>query len=229
MDRAIKPLDRPVALADQVYQTLREQLRTGRIGPSQRLQEVMLATQLGVSRTPVREALARLASEGLVEADGRGFAVPGLTPVDVDDIYAVRGLLEPEAMRHAARRAADGAARAPLEEALAEAEAAHAAGDADRFIAANGRFREAWIALVANRRLVRAIGLYADHVRYLRALTLADPAVRAGALAGMREIAQGLRAGDADAAARAMRAQLERAQRALLPHTRNEAPAAAGK
>ncbi|MCZ7565402.1 MAG: GntR family transcriptional regulator [Burkholderiales bacterium] len=229
MERALKPLERPVALADRVYETLREQLRTGRIGPSRRLQEVMLATQLGVSRTPVREALARLASEGLVEADGRSFAVPGLTPDDVDDIYAVRGLLEPEAMRHAARCAADPAARAPLDDALTEAEAAHAAGDADRFIAANGRFREAWIALVANRRLVRAIGLYADHVRYLRALTLADAAVRAGALAGMREIAQALRAGDTESAARAMHQQLERAKRALMPYARSEAPAAGGK
>jgi len=229
LDRALKPLDRPVALADQVYQTLREQLRTGRIGPSQRLQEVMLANQLGVSRTPVREALARLASEGLVEADGRSFAVPGLTPADVDDIYEVRSLLEPEAMRHAARRAADPAAGAPLEEALAEAVAADAARDADRFIAANSRFREAWLALVANRRLVRAIGLYADHVRYLRVLTLADPDVRTGALAGMREIAAALRAGDAPEAARAMQAQLERAKRALLPHAQVDAPAMAGK
>ncbi|MCC6609715.1 MAG: GntR family transcriptional regulator [Burkholderiales bacterium] len=225
MDRALKPLDRPVALADQVYQTVREQLRTGRIAPNQRLQEVMLATRLGVSRTPVREALARLASEGLVEADGRSFAVPGLTPGDVDDIYEVRGLLEPEAMRHAARRAADRAARVPLERALADAISAHAAEDSDRFIAANGRFREAWLALVANRRLVRAIGLYADHVRYLRALTLADSDVRAGALAGMREIAAALRAGDAAEAARAMQAQLERAKRALLPHARADAPA----
>ena len=61
-----------------------------------------------------------------------------------------------------------------------------------------------------------AIGLYADHVRYLRALTLADSDVRAGALAGMREIAAAVRAGDAAEAARAMQAQLERAKRALF-------------
>ena len=216
MPPQLKPLDRPIALADQVYQTLRDQLRTGRIGPSERLQEVALATQLGVSRTPVREALARLASEGLVEADGRSFAVPGLTPEDLADIYALRSLLEPEAVRLASARATDPALRKPLEAALADAVAAHAAGDAAGFIAANTRFREAWLALVPNHRMVRAIGVYADHVRHLRVLTLADTAVRAGALEGMQQIAAALSAGNAAAAGRAMLGQLERAKRALV-------------
>jgi len=211
----LKPLDRPIALADQVYQALRDLLRTGRIGPSERLQEVALATQLGVSRTPVREALARLASEGLVEADGRSFAVPGLTSEDLDDIYALRSLLEPEAIRLATSRAADPAMRKPLDDALADAVAAHAEGDAETFIAANSRFRDAWLSLVPNRRMVRAIGVYADHVRYLRVLTLADATVRAGALEGMKEIAAALQAGNAASAGRAMREQLERARRAL--------------
>jgi len=224
----LKPLDRPIALADQVYQALRDLLRTGRIGPSERLQEVALATQLGVSRTPVREALARLASEGLVEADGRSFAVPGLTAEDLDDIYALRSLLEPEAIRLATSRARDPAMRKPLDEALSDAVAAHAAGDAEVFIAANSRFREAWLALVPNRRMVRAIGVYADHVRYLRVLTLADNAVRAGALEGMKEIAAALRAGDAAEAGRAMLEQLERARRALASRMDTETLAVNG-
>jgi DNA-binding GntR family transcriptional regulator len=224
----LKPLDRPIALADQVYQALRDMLRTGRIGPSERLQEVALATQLGVSRTPVRDALARLASEGLVEADGRSFAVPGLTSEDLDDIYALRSLLEPEAIRLATSRAADPAMRKPLDDALADAVAAHAAGDAETFIAANSRFREAWLALVTNRRMVRAIGVYADHVRYLRVLTLADTDVRAGALEGMKEIAAALQAGNAAAAGQAMREQLERARRALATRMDTESLAMNG-
>ena len=166
--------------------------------------------------TPVREALARLASEGLVEADGRSFAVPGLTPEDLTDIYALRSLLEPEAVRLASERAVDPTLRRPLEKALADAVVAHAAGDAEAFIAANTRFREAWLALVPNRRMVRAIGVYADHVRHLRVLTLADTAVRAGALAGMQQIASALCAGEAAAAGCAMLEQLERAKRALV-------------
>ena len=74
----IKPLKRPLALGDQVYQTLRGHLRDGTIGAGQPLQEVQLADKLGVSRTPVREALTRLASEGLLASDGRSFVVPAL-------------------------------------------------------------------------------------------------------------------------------------------------------
>ncbi len=63
---SLNPVERPLALGDQVYLTLRANLRNGKILPGYPLQEVQLAAQLGVSRTPVREALTRLASEGLV-------------------------------------------------------------------------------------------------------------------------------------------------------------------
>ena len=75
----IKPLQRPLALGDQVYQTLRTHLREGTIVTGQPLQEVQLAEKLGVSRTPVREALTRLASEGLLASDGRSFVAVSYT------------------------------------------------------------------------------------------------------------------------------------------------------
>ena len=156
----LRPLQRPQALADQVYQALRAQLRSGTIGAGQALQEVPLAAQLGVSRTPVREALARLASEGLLATDQRSFTVPALTLADVDDIYEVRFLLEPAAMRRIAPRTADPRVRAPVEAAVAAAAAAHKAGNAAAFRDANVRYREAWLSLVPNPRLVREIGLY---------------------------------------------------------------------
>ncbi|KAB2874165.1 MAG: GntR family transcriptional regulator, partial [Burkholderiaceae bacterium] len=106
-------LQRPQALAEQVYRALRDRLRSGAIGAGEVLQEVPLAAQLGVSRTPVREAMARLASEGLLASDRRSFAAPALTLADVDDIYELRFLLEPAAMRGIAARAAQ--ARAPIE------------------------------------------------------------------------------------------------------------------
>ena len=208
------PLERPMALSDQVYSTLRTQLREGLLRPGQRLQEVALALELGVSRTPVREALARLASEGLVSADGRSFVFQGLTPGDVDDIYQLRFLLEPEAMRQAAV-ADDAPARERIEAALADSVAAHAAGDAEGFMAANARFHAAWLSLVSNRRMVRAIELYSDHVRYLRALTLADARVRSVVLRGMKRISAAVATGDGSAAARAMLAHLRKAKESL--------------
>lgn len=219
MERALKPVDRPPALAEQVYDALRGYLRTGAVEAGAPLQEVPLAARLGVSRTPVREAMARLASEGLLAADGRSFTVPALTLADVDDIYELRFLIEPAALRRVAARTGDRALRAPIEAALAAAQAAHRAGDSAAFRDANVRFRAAWLALVPNRRMVRMVELYADHMQHIRALTLDDASVRAIVLRGLRRITAALAAGDGDAAAAALHEHLLQARRAFIEAT----------
>jgi DNA-binding GntR family transcriptional regulator len=220
MNAKLEVLERPQPLRDRVYETLREYLRAGRIASGQPLQEAVLAAQLGVSRTPVREALARLESEGLVVADGRSFTVPSLTDTDIEDIYALRFLLEPEALRLTARRKLERKRLQPLRRALEEMAAADEAGDGAAFMEANYRFRGAWMALVPNRRLARAIELYADHVRYLRAFTLGEAAVRAIVLKGLKRLLAALEASDGEAASDAMRAHLDKAKQILLD--RNE-------
>lgn len=225
MVTSIKPLQRPLALGDQVYQTLRGHLRDGTILAGQPLQEVQLAEKLGVSRTPVREALTRLASEGLLASDGRSFVVPSLSLEDVDDIYEVRFLLEPAAMRRVAELTPAAAVRAPIDEALAAASAAYKANDADAFREANIRFRNAWIALVPNRRLVRAIEQYADHMMRIRALTLGDQKVRTIVIKGLKRIAEALAAGNGDDAATAMRDHLGEAKRCFIAATGLDQPA----
>jgi DNA-binding GntR family transcriptional regulator len=212
----LKPLDRPLALSDRVYQTLRALLREGKLDKGARLREVPLAAQLGVSRTPIREALARLASEGLVAVEGRGYVSGGVGHGDVDDIYELRDLLEPAAIRRAAEVARDPKAHAPLAAAVRECTAAHRAGNADAFMAGNARFRSVWLGMVRNRQLVRAIERYASHVQHLRLATLSEPRVREVALAGMKRISAALAAGDAGAAGRAMRDQLEAARLSML-------------
>lgn len=216
MVSSLNPVERPLALGDQVYRALRANLRNGKILPGYPLQEVQLAAQLGVSRTPVREALTRLASEGLVSSDGRSFSVPALTLQNVDDIYEVRFLVEPEAVRHVAEQVNDAAALAPVMQALETSVAAHKAGNNEGFIDANASFRSAWLALVPNRRLVHAVELYADHVQHLRALTLGSAKVRNVVLRGLKRIAAALAAGDGDEAALAMRAHLTEAKHAFI-------------
>lgn len=212
----LQAIERPEPLGDRVYGALRELLRAGRLATGQPLQEAELAAQLGVSRTPVREALARLASEGLVVAEGRSFIAPALTVGDIDDIYALRFLLEPAALRLVASTKPDRQQLAPLRQALDDMAAAHAAGDGAAFMDANYRYRDTWTALVPNKRMVRAIQIYADHVRYLRAFTLDAPAVRAAVLAGLKQLTLALADGDGAAAAAAMRAHLTKAKSVLL-------------
>ncbi len=228
-DRPLELVERAPALGDQVYNVLRAQLRSGAVGAGQALQEVQLAGQLGVSRTPVREAMARLAGEGLLANHRRSFTVPALTLQDVDDIYELRGLVEPEALRRIAPLFADAATRAPLQAALADAQAAYRAADADAFRAANVGFRAAWLALVPNARLVRVVELYADHLQHIRALTLGDPRVRTLVLRGMERIAAALAAGDGDAAAAAMHEHLLQARRVFIAATGLGGAPGAGK
>lgn len=212
----LQSVERPIPLSGIVYATLRSSIRSGKIAPEQPLQEVQLAAQLGVSRTPVREALARLANEGLVVSDGRSFTVPSLTLTDIDDIYEIRSLIEPEALRHIAAQTIDPLVRAPIMEALEASMAAHKGGDNHAFMEANERFRMAWLALVPNYRLARVVELYADHVHHLRALTLDKAKVRTVVLKGLTRIATALAAGDGDATASAMRDHLEQARIAYI-------------
>jgi DNA-binding GntR family transcriptional regulator len=216
MNTKLQTLHRPQPLSERVYTTLRDHLRAGRIRAGAPLQEGTLALQLGVSRTPIREAMARLASEGLVVAEARGFTLPALSVGDIEDIYALRFLLEPEALRLVAASRPDRKALAPLRDAMQEMVAAHKAGDGAAFMAANYRYRDAWTALVPNKRLVRAIQLYADHVRYLRALTLDAVEVRALVIKGLKALTAALAAGNGEDAALAMREHLGNAKRILL-------------
>ena len=212
----LQPVERAAPLGERVYELLREYLRSGRVTWGEALREAGLAAQLGVSRTPVREALARLASEGLVEAHGRSFTVPALTGSDLEDIYDLRLLLEIEAVRQAARHGDGGQGVKEIRRALGEAEAAHACKDAEGFIAANRSFRAAWLSLVRNRRLVRTVELYADHVRALQFLTLGDPQRQKEVLRGMQDILTTIERRAEEEAAQAMRRYLGISRNAML-------------
>jgi len=215
MAASLKALDRARSLGDRTYLALRDHLVSGRFIGGEPLQEEALAAQLGVSRTPVREALARLASEGLLESSGRSLALPALSRVDVDDIYELRMLLEPEAIRQVTPLLTGRKQRQPIYDQLGAMVAAHAAGDVAAFSDANYSYRAAWLELVPNRRLLRAIELYADHVRYLRVLTLGQVSTRTVVLNGLNRLAAAFAAGKPAAAAVAMRDHLREAKRIL--------------
>ena len=216
MNTSIKPLDRPAGLADRVYLQLRDNIGSHQIRPGERLQEVSLAAQLGVSRTPVREALARLESEGMIAVEGRGFVVPELTDADIEEIYQLRFLLEPAAVRSAVAEVTGTADLASMSSAVEDAVAAEKSGDFSAFLEANSRFHNAWRALVPNRRMSKLLDLYVGHVRFLRVLTLGDATARKTALTGMKNIHAAFKKRDAAAAAAAMHHHLEAAKHFLV-------------
>jgi DNA-binding GntR family transcriptional regulator len=94
--------------ADSAYTQIRQLLVSGEVAPGERLTEVGIAAQLGMSRTPVREAVRRLKSDGLVVVARRGFTPAALDSRQMRDIYAVRATLEALAAELAATRQRDG-------------------------------------------------------------------------------------------------------------------------
>jgi DNA-binding GntR family transcriptional regulator len=109
-------------LAERVYENLRDRIVAGRLGMDVPIRQDAVAAELGVSKIPVREALARLEQVGLlVGRTNRGYVVPPMSVEDIEDIYSLRLTVEPRAAAFAVARA-DDADRAAAQSALGQLE-----------------------------------------------------------------------------------------------------------
>jgi len=200
MVSTVADLQRAPPLADQIYQRLRFQLRAGAFAPGERMVESNLAQELAVSRSPVREALNRLAADGLMETRGNGFQVAMPTAGDMAEIFEMRRLLEPPAARQVARASTPDLVSV-LTEALKRTRAAERAGDFNAFTDANYAFRAAWVERVPNRRLRESILRFDDQAGFVRRSTLVLPDARADALSMVEQYFVSFRDRDEDKAA----------------------------
>jgi DNA-binding GntR family transcriptional regulator len=188
-------------LRDQVRAELIDWLSDGRLKPGQRLEEERLSSALGVSRTPLREALANLASEGLVESvPRRGFRVPKLSAERVRDLYPVIGSLEGLALRLSGTRVSELAAG--LEDLNARLAVAHLTprqrADLDR------RWHEMLVSRNPNRELATLLERTRSRVRPYAASWDRSAAELEASRAEHAEIARLLGAGQVDEAAEAV-------------------------
>jgi GntR family transcriptional regulator, vanillate catabolism transcriptional regulator len=144
--------------------SVREMILRGRLRPGQRVTEIMLARLLGMSRTPVRQALPALAQEGLlVGSGGRGYLVRTFTRADILDAIDLRGVLEGFAVRRIAERGASAALLRHLRECVAEGDAIfrkrHLVDtDEAAYGAMNGRFHELLLEAADSPIIAAAIG-----------------------------------------------------------------------
>lgn len=191
-----------------VYTALRTRLSTGRYAPGDRLAEVELADELGVSRTPVREALQRLSADGLVARSGRSAVVAGLSDKERGDLFRVRAVLETLAARTAAERQSLGElAPATLKELGRKAvvlEEAVAAGDPRAAAQRNFEFHRHIVDAADNAMLSDFLGRAWDRIAVSAVSNLADPVWAAQVVCQHEEIVAAITAGDPDAAAGAM-------------------------
>lgn len=199
------------------YEQLKHEIRSNQLPPGYLIPEPEIALRLGMSRTPVREALVRLEAEGLVElVPRRGARVLPIHAADMQEIYEILTALEPEAAANLAARKLSADDLAPLTEATAEMEAALAADDLDRWAAADDRFHQTLLQLHGNRRLAEFVGALYDQAHRARMITLRLREWPTKSTAEHREILECLRRGDATAAREAFRSHRRRAMAELL-------------
>ena len=198
----------PAALYLQVAERLRGLIFSHQLPPGSWVDEQALASQYGISRTPLREALKVLATEGLVTLrPRRGCYVTEIEEADLDEIFPILAVLEARAAHDAALRAS-AADLAHLETLHAALEAATADGDLDRFFEVNQRFHVALQTIAGNRRLTQLI----NDMRQVLKLTRHHSLLRTGrpeeSLAEHRRLMTALRNRAAEAAAQEMHAHL---------------------
>lgn len=144
---------RPESIADKVYRLLRREIAAGQFRPGERIVEKLLVARLQISRTPIREALLRLESEGIVVCNSRrSYNVRLLTVHDVKEIYETLGILEGAAVCHVAAMIDDGDLGA-LRRLNAKMRAAAKQGDLQAFGAWNREFHDVLLSKLENRTL----------------------------------------------------------------------------
>ncbi len=202
---------------DDAYQAIRRRILDNVYPPGHQALESALAQDLGISRTPVREALIRLSNEGLVEVIPRhGMRVLPVSPLDMREIYEVLTALESAAADILARRQPTDAELKPLVDATRDMGRALKANDLDAWAAADERFHQGLVELAGNRTLIDAVARLADRVHRARLFTLRLRPKPTTSTEEHTAMLDRIRAGDGRGAIEVNRAHRERAGRELL-------------
>jgi GntR family transcriptional regulator, rspAB operon transcriptional repressor len=206
---------REASKADRVYGLLRRRIRELALPPGAPLRKEEIALELGVSKAPVSEAIARLADEGLVEVfPQHGSFVAPIRPAAVRESLFVRTGLETEAMRRLAP-AVDAGLMARLDDNLSRQAAMLAACDLAGFHDLDEALHAMLFAAVGSPRTPRLLDAARAPVDRMRRLALPEPGRPEATLAEHRRLVEALRTGDAEFAAAAMRVHLTMVARSI--------------
>ncbi len=210
---------------EQTYKTLREAIQSGKLKPGTRLRENELAEWLGISRTPIREALNRLQSDGLIVNEAnRGMIVTVLDQRMVCELYMVRQALEGTAAALAARHASDEEI-AVLRE-IADRDK-NCRDNPKMMLANNQSFHEALYQFSHNRYLLKLLNTLHESMALLGKTALSLPGRSESTLQEHQKIVRGIERRDPEAAQAAAVVHIKEAYRAqlrILPKNEAESP-----
>ena len=188
-------------LRDIVFQTLRKAILTGELSPGERLMETQLGEKLGVSRTPIREAIRKLELEGLVTIVPRkGAQVAQFTEKDIEDVLQVRATLEALAARLATKNM-DDRAFLKLQLVIAEYEYAERERDIEVMIEKDVEFHETIFNASNNEKLIQLFNGLGEQIHRYRVAYLKNAEEGDMVRAEHEEILEALKNKDAERAA----------------------------
>lgn len=209
------------SLEEQVYLALEEAIIAGEYKKGDSLTEMSLSKKLGVSRTPIRAALARLSKEGLVEiSPNRGAVVVGVTDEDLSDVYRIRIRLEGLASAMAATRISD-EEKGELLETLELSEFYLGKGDTEKLKELDTAFHKIVYKASGSRMVCSILSDLHQNIRSYRKLSLAVPGRLEKSIKEHRDIYNAIASGDADEADRLTSDHIERAMQNTISAIKN--------
>ena len=209
------PDQRTVSIADIVFERLEEDILSGVYREGEYLTELRLCEILGVSRTPVREALSRLVQEGLVKETGKGAKVLGVSLDDLIDIYEIRYRIEGYATRKCAERISDGELR-QLRETLELQEFYTEKGESARIKETDSRFHSLIYEFCGSKTLFETLSELHRKVQRYRKMSVENGERAKAAVSEHREIYLAIEARDGERAEALVARHIENAKNSVI-------------
>lgn len=209
-------------LRDVVFNTLRQAILTGELKPGERLMEIHLANKLGVSRTPIREAIRKLELEGLVTMiPRRGAEVAQITEKSMNDVLEVRRAMDALCAELACERITDGETE-QLRQACVAFEAAVRTGDVKKIAQADVELHDIIVQATGNRRLVQLINNLSEQMYRYRFEYIKDVSQHQRLIEEHRIIYESILKKDRETASQAARVHIDNQKKAIIAQIRSE-------
>lgn len=203
---------------EAAFEKIKEAIIKGHFKPGEKLVEQTLAQEMGVSRTPVREAIRRLEAEGFVVSIPRkGVVVSRADKEEIVQLYSIRAELEGLAARWAIENADEDDMR-KLDEAISRMEETAASGDLDGVVQSNALFHDAIAQASKSRILCTLLKTLQDNIQRFRFQSLHLPGRPGAALAEHKEIVAAIKEKKTEEADRLLKEHLQNARAAALAH-----------
>lgn len=207
-------------LRDVVFNTLRQAILTGELKPGERLMEIHLADKLGVSRTPIREAIRKLELEGLVTMiPRRGAEVAQITEKSMNDVLEVRRALDALCVELACERITE-EGLVTLKAACDEFEAAIRTGEVKKIAQADVALHDIIVQATGNRRLIQLVNNLAEQMYRYRFEYIKDISQHEMLVEEHRIIYESILNKDKETAAQAARTHIDNQEKAIIRQIR---------